>query len=419
MIFLAIFLGLVSLITAWHKPVWAALLIFALLPAYNLRLTIFALPTTILEVIILTAVLGAIANWLKHRSPFPIIPKWLWSAIGAWLIIGLFGVWVSTNHYQALGLFRAYIIEPALLVPLFYLLAESEKYRKQFLFLASLQLIILSLVAIGQRLGWFYSPKPWINENPVRVVGLFAYPNALALYVAPLTALLFGTWLKLKNQVLWPERHLWIISAFFGLVACFLANSRGAILALGLGVVVSGFFVKRKWLWLGICALALAGMLAIPAVHQKAIQIVSGQDVSTDVRQVLWQGTWRLIKARPLTGSGLGNFPTVYKKYKLPQHIEFLQYPHNLILNVWVELGLPGLIFSIVLIFWLIIKLFKHFKEKNPFALAGLLAWLVIISHGLVDVPFFKNDLSVLTVLLFCLAIFLPKTDKDKNKIPS
>jgi len=227
--------------------------------------------------------------------------------------------------------------------------------------------------------------------------------------VVGVVALLFGAWLKLKQQVFWREKHLWIISSFFGLLVCILANSRGAILGLVIAITVSGFFIKRKWLWFGICALAIVIALISPAIRQKAILIVTGKDVSTDVRQVLWKGTWRLLKARPLIGSGLGNFPQVYKKYKLPQHVELLQYPHNIALNVWTELGLPGLIFSIIAIFWLIIKLFAHLRGKNPFALSGVLAWTALVIHGLVDAPFFKNDLSVLTVLFFLLAVFLPK----------
>ena len=43
---------------------------------------------------------------------------------------------------------------------------------------------------------------------------------------------------------------------------------------------------------------------------------------------------------RPIFGAGLANFPNVYPDYKLDRHVEFLLYPHNILLDFWVELGL-------------------------------------------------------------------------------
>ena len=92
-----------------------------------------------------------------------------------------------------------------------------------------------------------------------------------------------------------------------------------------------------------------------------------------------------------------------------------LQYPHNLFLNVWSELGLAGLLFTVAALFWLSIRLFRLLRRREAWAVGAVLAWVALIVHGLVDVPFFKNDLAILTVALALLAVFVPPVD---NKIP-
>jgi O-antigen ligase len=110
-----------------------------------------------------------------------------------------------------------------------------------------------------------------------------------------------------------------------------------------------------------------------------------------------------MLKDHWLFGAGLAAYPTVLEPYHLHREIEIFQYPHNLILNIWSELGLLGLLTAV----WLKLISLKIFlkgrKQTTPFT------WLVFVSsaaliemaiHGLVDVPFFKNDLAMLTAAI-------------------
>ena len=95
----------------------------------------------------------------------------------------------------------------------------------------------------------------------------------------------------------------------------------------------------------------------------------------------------------------------IREKYWQP--VEVYLYPHNIFLNFWSELGLLGALLFI----WIIIKhsysslklTIAYGREKKPekyLALGLLAAMVAIIIHGLVDVPYFKNDLSVLFWLI-------------------
>jgi len=92
--------------------------------------------------------------------------------------------------------------------------------------------------------------------------------------------------------------------------------------------------------------------------------------------------------------------------------LEIYLYPHNLVLNFWSELGLAGLLLFI----WIILKYFwlgisslslrgsasdRSNLTTEKYLVIGLIsAMVVIIVHGLVDVPYFKNDLAIMFWLL-------------------
>lgn len=414
MIILALILGLVAFGAAWYRTSWGAGILLALLPAYQLRFSVAGLPSTVLEVVLLAAVLGAGIHWTTKRSAFPRLSPWTIGVALLWLVIGGLGVAFAQDTLVALGLYRAYVVEPLLTLPLWIAIWQEERERRRLLLVISVQLALLGIVALLQRLHVVSGLEPWISETPQRVTSLFPYPNAAALYAAPLAALLAGIFLTVQAKNRW-EKTLWIIGIVGGIFTCVLAYSRGALFALGIVALVLGAWSKRRFVWWGMCAALIATLMLIPATRAKFTSVITMRDTSTDVRSVLWQGTWRLLEAQPITGAGLGGFPQLYAKYKLPQHVELLTYPHNILLNVWVELGILGAVFTLGVVFWLVFALFRRLRTHDPWAVGALTAWIVVLVHGLVDVPYFKNDLAVLTVLLLVIAT---SHTWPNNKIP-
>ena len=110
-----------------------------------------------------------------------------------------------------------------------------------------------------------------------------------------------------------------------------------------------------------------------------------------------------MLKDRPLQGAGLGGYPTIFEPYHDAKLYEIFQYPHNVILNFWVEMGL----FGVIAFLWLALVTGKLAwqRRNDPFVLAAFAALLTMAIHGLVDVPFFKNDLAVLTVFFMAMML--------------
>ena len=98
-----------------------------------------------------------------------------------------------------------------------------------------------------------------------------------------------------------------------------------------------------------------------------------------------------MLSDNGVTGAGLSGFPLTYPKYATCDKQAF-QYPHNIFLNFWVEMGF----FGVALFLWISFVYLKILsKHGNDFLAVGLFGALVyIFIHGLVDVPYFKNDLS-------------------------
>jgi O-antigen ligase len=185
-----------------------------------------------------------------------------------------------------------------------------------------------------------------------------------------------------------------------GLVAVGLSVSEGAILGL-LAATLLCILMSRSWKrWLAAGLLLLALLAVIPQTRNYLTTLATFQDTSGDVRLRMWGGTVRLLKAHPIEGAGLGGFPALYDQYRDAAHVELPVYPHNVLLNTWVELGLVGLLIFVALVVRFYSSVARAYRRGDELiravSIGLLMAMTALLVHGLVDVPYFKNDLAVL-----------------------
>ena len=129
-------------------------------------------------------------------------------------------------------------------------------------------------------------------------------------------------------------------------------------------------------------------------------------------RYCIWQGTRDLLNDKFITGSGLNGYQLDYKEYKTCLNFEY-QYPHNLLLTFWTELGLVGML-TFLWVSYVFIRMSVRGKDK--ILSLGLVSALVYtFIHGLVDVPYFKNDLSVIFWILLVLVVINYKTRTNRH----
>lgn len=402
-------------ILAWRDLRLALILLCGLLPTYLLRLDFFVIPTTALELMVLASALVWI---IKHRGLKidlrSLGPNWL-RPIFLLLASACFAVVVAPDTFSALGIWKAYFIEPVL----FYLILRST-FRDQrdwqmavgTLFISA---SVISLIAIIQKFTGIGIPSPWDIEY--RVTSIFDFPNAVGLFLAPIVS--YATVLVANRMGRYLGRSLQtiaVVTIFTGVIAIIFSQTEAALIAMPGGLLcaylISGANKKNKTLALALSIAVGAFIFAgVPVVREKILL----QDASGLARQNLWQETSELLGDHFVFGAGLAGFPTEIAPYHDYTYYEIFQYPHNIVLNIWVELGLLGLLAVI----WLGLEVFKaaRTEKQDVVKLAAFAALATMVIHGLVDVPYFKNDLSMLT--WFFLALFAASfTQSGTNKNP-
>lgn len=411
---------------AWWKLDWAITLCILFLPTYLLRFQVGFLPMTILEVMILVIVVVWGIRTIKERLIKKACPAWLpwrWILL-AWILVGVLSVVVSPDLRQALGLWKAYILEPVLFFIVFVNTIKTKHQVRSVVWALGSLTVIVGFVALVQYAGLLPIPSPYGTQVPMRATSVYPFPTAVGKLLGPLVALFLGLTLTGRrkengqpSQGLWPYIFPWGVLVF-GLMALVLSFSRGAIIAVFAAMIFLSFFSQwKRWLWILLIAVILLS-LAVPFTRHELLSIISTKDTSADVHVVMWKGAIRIIKANPILGTGLASFPVVYEKYKEATHVEFFPNPDELYLTLWIEMGLTGLIVFI----WIVIRSFRTVAAllKNPEYrnyTVGLMAALIsLLVHGFFDTPYFKNDLAVAFWVLAGLVVVIRRYGSTNNE---
>lgn len=415
-------------ILSWRDLQTGLFLLVAVLPSYLLRTEIFGVPTTLLELLVITLLFiwtmkGGWRQWLGawQTTPLPIILLLLAS------IISLF---VAPDLAQALGVWKAYFVEPILLFFVIrHELAHNNLKSQKLLEALGATALIVSLVAIAQWLTGAGLPIPWDIER--RVTSVFEYPNALGLFLGPIVVIGFLESFRLvaggtasgsarlaqtsasesstdKAGTVTGPASFWMFVVALSSIAIVLAQSEAAIVSVVATLLLAGWFHKKTRVFSSsLIVVAIVATLLFPPLFQK----LTLQDYSGSVRLSQWSEIIDMLQDHWLLGAGLSGYPTIFKPYHQATHLEIFQYPHNIVMNIWVELGVLGLI-AFGLLAWQVLLTWRRLKPAataSRFTLhapptIAFFALLQMSIHGLVDVPYFKNDLAILTWVL--LAIF-------------
>jgi O-antigen ligase len=399
-------------VLAWRDLKLALILLCGLTPTYLVRFNVGPVPSTMLEGFLVIAFL---VFAIKHRSVMLNEVKHLRKSFAALrmthLPIALIGiasimaVIVAPDTMSALGIWKAYYVEPALFGFILWKLFDRDDYRKAFLALSTSGLAI-AIVAIAQVLFHVGIPDAWATEN--RATSLFPYPNAVGLLLAPMVSALVifrgrrskAGGVHQSPEFLLPTAYSLVCITIL-LIAIGLAKTEAALVAIPAALYIvamlSPMLSKRKKMLAtsGIVLATTCVFLFLPSVASK----LTLHDTSGLVRRAQWSETFHLLADHPYFGVGLNGYPTALIPYHDATTYEIFQYPHNVFLNVWSELGLLGLIGFLGLSIFSF--QFAWRRREDPWTLACFAALLTMFIHGLVDVPFMKNDLAVVSVLVF------------------
>jgi O-antigen ligase len=411
------------LILSWRNFRLALGLLIVLLPAYLLRFNMGPVPSTILELNILSLALVWLLRYV--RTDLPILRaaarknRIFFIFIFLFLAATFIAALANPLLLKALGIWRAYFLEPIILFAIIVARQIDYKFLRDSLAISA---VSVALLAIIQKIfGGPFPPTLWDDELFGRPTSFFTTPNAIGLFLVPIALLLANSVANLLKKQ--PERgDRWRTGIFvLCVVAIIISFSQGAWAALIGGLIVFGFLAGKRRLAASIIVMMIFGLALVPNIRSAFMFA----DKAGQNRLTLWKYSAEYLIKSPshfVLGSGLRMFfNEVQRPHYNVEEMERLIYPHNIILNFWLETGLLGAITFFGLLCTLLIFGYKIFKDNNLFGAAAIGALAAFVIHGLVDVPYFKNDLAVLFWLLAAV-IFLAKNSpdiltKDKNLI--
>ncbi|MFA6304611.1 MAG: O-antigen ligase family protein [Patescibacteria group bacterium] len=411
-------------------------LVCSLLPTYLIRFAVFGLPMTLLEGMIIILFFTWLIKekvswnplvWLKNIKEqklkiedHNVIPKILRWPIILLLVASTISVFVAPNFEPALGIWKAYFIEPIMFFLIFVYNIKTRAEIKNVIRALGITVVAIGIFAIIQKLTGSLIPNPfWAAEETRRITTFFGYPNANALFVLPMI------FLTLYNLL--TDKKFWLICfnvliIILGILTVIWTASTGALIGLAVGLFALLLFYKKTRLPILIsCFLVFLFFGFTPAIQNKinnSLYLASQTKlplVPTDLqmRSQMWRETLSMLADRPLTGAGLSGYQTTVSPFHVNQHIEIYLYPHNFFLNFWTETGLLGL----VAITWLLIAFFTlSAKKPDSLTFIAISGMITLLIHGLVDVPYFKNDLAILFWIIVGIAIVL-YNQKDFGRV--
>ncbi len=409
-----------------------------LAPAYAVRFDLFGLPTNLLMVWLFLLWLF-FASWLFIGHRMSDFVHWFrselvtyhLSLVTLFLLAGLISLFVGGLSQEKLGQFIVLFLQPVAIFVIFrYLLSIKHlalNTRNWFLVSCYLLLAISGLYAIIQYFTLLGVPEAWWGnaQEPKRAVAFFLHPNFYALFVTPLLAFLVpfvrnsifvrhsdpdatsgeesrsfisskATRFRMTSKSIFIST-LWILGATGLLLSLSRGGWLGLATAIGVYVLVAG---NRKIIKSALIAGALIVLIVIvvPNLRYRVLLPFRGEKSSV-ARLSLWDTGWKMVKDSPVAGKGLLGFSNNWYAYNTDQNLDHYPAPHNIALNFWVDTGLLGLLSFFGL---LGLAIWRGLRNKEDAVRLGLtLACIAIIVHGLVDIPYFKNDLALLFWMLF------------------
>ncbi len=346
------------------------------------------------------------------------------------LVLSLFYLWVVGSLWWAptpsAGFMAAQTI---FLTWMTYLLCKSAlpEFPEQFYYRLWTGIAVITLGVTTWQLVTLTMAGGLADLQMYRITGLSAHKNLLAAYLFFLTGI--QVYYLQKTGL---SRWRFILPGLL-IILMILIRSRTALLALVLMIsviILHTFFVQREnrrrlLLKIGsyflIILVVSAGLfIGTGGRKEDLVRLWPAQYLkpgdSGSERLFIWYKTLELIRDKPLTGYGLGNWKIVFPAkglegaYRFQSQNVIATRVHNDFLEIWAETGLIGLglYLSIFGLVW--IHLRSRYLQAGPeersrvIILSGL--WLGYLVLALLDFP--KERIEHQVFFAWLLALTLP-----------
>ncbi len=258
-------------------------------------------------------------------------------------------------------------LKPALLMVCFllgYFLTVELITTREWLVRCSVACVcsatLISLYGIALYfLGAGYSSSAWVDSEmftgiQARAVATLENPNMLGEYLILILPIAVGMFIGRGEGL--RRFQAFVCIGIMG-VCLILTWSRGAWLGLIFAALLFLFMWHRRSVWLilaGIASIPILPAILPASIVSRFTSIGNMTDSSTSYRVYIWRATVNMIEDNFLSGIGIGEgaWDRLYPLYAY-LGVEAAPHSHNLYLQIWLELGIIGLLVFIVFLFLL------------------------------------------------------------------
>lgn len=240
----------------------------------------------------------------------------------------------------------------------------------------------------------------------------------LAYYLTPFFIFFVIDWIQHKER-----QNLFYALILLTLIV--LTRSMGAIAA---SFFILSFFILKKsqqkylenrnfQIGLGFLGILIFSLL----FYFKILPALQTDSSSLGERFQIWVTAFELLKDpfHFFFGIGFGQFQAYYEAnvFQVLGH-EPLDYyilqPHNIFLLFWLNFGLPGIILLNYII-WRMGRKILYDSQPPSVSQTAAFIFAYFLIHGMIDTPFFKNDLLILFIFLVEMSLW--KEQKVYHKL--
>lgn len=373
-------LGIISgMLTYWVSPIYILISIFAAIILYIILirpevgvvlmfLLMPWLPTMLLAALVAYTTLCYLVKLFRGKRTIQLEP--IDFVVVSFIVILLSGGFITLS---------ASSLKPALLMScliLGYFLTTQLIKSREWLIKCSVACVISgtlnAVLGIAMYfLGIGYSSKAWLDSEMFagisgRAIGTLGNPNIFGEYLILIIPIAVSMFIG-KNEGFRKIPALFCIAILGS--ALILTWSRGAWLALMIAALLFLFMWHRRSLWVifaGLASLPILPSLLPESIVSRFMSIGNMADSSTSYRVYIWRASINMIKDNAIAGIGIGegSWDMMYPLYTY-MGVEAAPHSHNLYLQIFLELGVFGIIAFLAFLFLLYQSGFSFFRKLS------------------------------------------------------
>lgn len=319
----------------------------------------------------------------------------------------------ATNKFNSLNATVSF----SSLLAFYYLIHNYAKtFYKNFLWILFFATTLLSIYGIYQYFYSFNHTLNYVQTNSVgnvaeiivgsksnRIFSTFIYPNTFAGFLIMIIPVLIGFIKNEKNS-----RTFLIPLLLLFIFALLLTKSIGAFISLILSIIIVLVLISdrtirnfRIFLLYFIVLIVIIFIFIMKERGWHNFILNLSEKYSSNIKML------HLSSGYLISGAGPGNFEEVYNTCGTKK-ASYLKYAYNILVQTIIELGIPGLLILLLILFSqykIILQNFFFLKtpQSKIFITSLLISITAFLIHNLVDFDIYNFELSMVFALLVAI----------------